>query len=137
MSRGSGKAHTSNLTHREAKLILNGRIVPKVTYLMPVTTFNADQCSQLNTAINRVMFNKLGFNRHMPHAVMYSPPHMCGYSFPCVQITQDQKGLLSMLQHFRWNKTVGNDMLVVLSAIQLVSGLCKPILEVVTTSLRT
>ena len=54
----------------------------------------------------------------MPHAVMYSPPHMCGYSFPCFQITQDQKGLLSMLQHLRWNKMVGNDMLVVLSAIQ-------------------
>ena len=81
---------------------------------------------QLNTAINGVMFNKLGFNQHMPHAVMYSPPHMCGYSFLCFQITQDQKGLLSMLQHFRWNRTVGNNMLVVLSAIQLVLVLCKP-----------
>ena len=49
--------------------------------------------------------------------------------------TQDQKGLLIMLQHFRWNGTVGNGMLVVLLAIQLVSGLCKPILEDVTTKI--
>ena len=58
----AGKALTSNLTHREAKSLLNGRIVPQVTYSMPVTTFNTDQCSQLNTAINGVVFNKLGFN---------------------------------------------------------------------------
>ena len=41
----AGKAHTSNLTHRKATSMLNGCIVPQVTYSMPVTTFNADQCS--------------------------------------------------------------------------------------------
>ena len=40
-----------------------------------------------------------------------------------------------MLKHFRWMGTAGNDMLVVLSAIQLLSGLCEPIMEEVETDL--
>ncbi|KAL7533445.1 hypothetical protein ACHAXR_008969 [Thalassiosira sp. AJA248-18] len=40
-----------------------------------------------------------------------------------------------MLQHFRWNGTLGTDMLVVLSAIQLVSDLCEPIPEDVDSDL--
>ena len=34
-----------------------------------------------------------------------------------------------MLKHFRWNRTVGNGMLVVLSVVHLVSSLCEPIME--------
>ena len=40
-----------------------------------------------------------------------------------------------MLKHFQWNGTVGNDMLVVLLAVQLVSGLCEPIMEDVDSDL--
>ena len=40
-----------------------------------------------------------------------------------------------MLKHFRWNGAVGNNMLAMLSAIQLFSKLCKPILEDVHTDL--
>jgi len=80
--------------------MLNGRIIPQMSYSMLVTTFDANQCRQLTTAIDQTIFSKLGFNRYMPHTVMYRPPHMCGYSFPCFQIIQDQKGLLNMLKHF-------------------------------------
>ena len=131
----AGKAHTAPLSHREGHSLLNGRIVPTVTFSMPVTTFTEDQCNQMNTVVNKVMLNKLGVHRNTPHAVTYTPLHMGGLNYPCFQIIQDQKGILSMLKHFRWNGTVGNDMLVVLSAVQLVSGLCEPIMEDVDSDL--
>ena len=38
-----------------------------------------------------------------------------------------------MLKHLHWDRTTGNDILIVLSAIQLVLGLCEPIFEDVNT----
>ena len=40
-----------------------------------------------------------------------------------------------MLRHFLWNGTVWKDMSVVLSAIQLASDVCEPILEDVQTNM--
>ena len=61
---------------------------------------------------------------------------MGGLNYPSFQIIQDQKGILTMLKHFRWAGVVCDDMLVVLSAIQQVSGLCEPIMMDVQTDLR-
>ena len=72
--------------------MLTGRTVPHVAYSMPVTTFTANECITMITVFNnKVMFNKLGFNRKMPLVVMYSPYHMGGYNYPCFQIIQDQR----------------------------------------------
>ena len=99
------------------------------------TTFSTKQCNSLNTAINSTFLNKLGLNRHTPHAILYAPLSRGGLNYPSFQIKQDQQGLLTMLKHFRWNQTVGRDMLTVLSAIQLISGLCDPIMEDTATDL--
>ena len=54
------------LSRREAHFMLSGRIVPQVTYSMPVTSLSSIQCRKMNTAIDRVMLPKLGVNQHMP-----------------------------------------------------------------------
>ena len=54
---------------------------------------------------------------------------------PEFQTKQDIDSILAMLKHFRYNGTVGKDMLVVLSAWQLASGLCNPILEETNTNI--
>ena len=94
--------------------LLNARIIPKVAYSMPTTTFSSKQCRAMNTAVDKVIFNKLNFNQHMPKAVMYAPKHKAGHSFPSFEVIQEQKGLLTMLKHFRWMGTTGNSILIVL-----------------------
>ena len=42
---------------------------------------------------------------------------------------------MNLLKQLRWNKTVANDFLVTLSAIQFTSGLCEPILMETSTDL--
>ncbi len=98
-------------------------------WTLPLTTASAIALSVWS------MLNKLRINRHMPRAVLYAPLQLGGLNYPSFQIHQDQLGIMTMLKHFRWNKTVGNDMLVVLSTVQLLSGLCEPIMEDVTTNL--
>ena len=102
---------------------------------MSVTSFSTDQCRILNTIVDEVMLPKYRMNRHTPKAVVYSPLYMGGLNYPSFEIIQDQQGFMMMLKHLRWNGTVAKDLLVVLSAIQLVSGLCSPIFEDVHTDL--
>ena len=56
-------------------------------------------------------------------------------NYPDFQIIQDQKGILYLIQQLRWQGTIANDLLTVLSAIPLVSGLCRPLLEDTTTTI--
>ena len=128
-------ARSARLTFYEAKSMLEGRIIPQVTYSMSLTTFTKLQCKNMNIVIDRTMLNKMGTNRNMPCAVVYSPLQWGGMNYPNFQIIQDQKGILYLLQQLRWQGTIANDLLTVLSVIRLVSGPCVPILEDTTTPL--
>ena len=109
--------------------MLNARIFPKVIYSMLTIMFSEDQCRQLNTPIDKVMLNKLHLNRHTPKTVLYSSREQAGLDYPSFRICQDQKCILTLLKHLWWDGTVGNDILVVMSAVQLISGLCEPLME--------
>ncbi|KAL7536182.1 hypothetical protein ACHAXR_006960 [Thalassiosira sp. AJA248-18] len=131
----ASRAQLVRTTFHESHSLLMHYMIPSIAYPMAGTTFSPTQCSDLNGILDRVMLNKLHVNRNMPRAVVYSPKQFAGMNYPSIQIIQDQRGILTMLQHFRWNGTLGTDMLVVLSAIQIVSGLCEPILEDVDSNL--
>ena len=131
----SSRARSARLTFYEAKSMLESRIIPQVTYSMSLTTFTALQCKNMNIIIDRTMLNKMGINRNMPRAVVYSSLQWGGMNYPNFQIIQDQKGILYLIQQLRWQGTIANDLLTVLSAVQLVSGLCRPLLEDTTTNL--
>ena len=119
----------ARLTFEESYLMLITRILPKVTYSMPITMFDKKQCKRLNTPIDQVLLPKLGVNRHMPKAIVYSPLKHGGMNFPKIESIQDQKGIMFLIKQLRWGKALANDILVVLSSIQLMSGLTTPILE--------
>jgi hypothetical protein len=123
------------LAPHEAHNVMQGRTMTSIGYSAAVTRFDKDQCGKLNTILNKVLLPKLRVNRHMPHAVVYSPLSFGGISWPSFQIRQDTESILTMIKHLRWNQTVGTDMLVVLSAWQLASGLCEPIMEQVDLNL--
>ena len=109
--------------------MLNVRIFPNVTYSTPTTIVSEDQCHWLNTPINEVVLNKFHLNLHTPKVVLYSSKQRAGLNYPSFRIHQDQKGILTLLKHLGWDGTIGNDVLVVVSAIQHVLGLYEPILE--------
>ena len=117
------------LTILQAYSILHPRILPKITFSMAVTSLSNDQCRRLNTALDPTMLNKLHINQHAPKAALYSSLSRGGMDYPSFRIIQAQKGILTLMKHLRVCSTIGNDILVTLSAIQLGSGLCTPILE--------
>ena len=104
-------------------------------YFFPTTSLSDKQCASLNEIIDGPILNKLHINRHFPKKVLYCSHARGGLNFPSFRILQAQQGLLTMIKHFRWNKTIGKDMLSALSSVQLISGLVTPIFEDVTTPL--
>lgn len=104
-------------------------------YSFPTTSLSDKQCASLNEIIGGPILNKLHINRHFPKKVLYCSHARGGLNFPSFRILQAQQGLLTMIKHFRWNKTIGKDMLSALSSVQLISGLVTPIFEDVTTPL--
>ena len=125
----ANKARGVKLSCREAHLLLHMRILKTVTYSMPVTSFTPTQCKQLNTIIDKVMLiNKLKLNKNTPKIVLYSPLEKGGMNYPPFTILQYQLGIVNMIKQLRWNKTIANDVLVTLSAVQFTSGMCTPIL---------
>ena len=131
----ANRARGSRLSCREAHLLLHTRILKTVTYSMPVTSFTTTQCKRLNTIIDKVMLNKLGLNRNMPKIVLYSPLEKGGMNYPSFSILQDQLGIINLIKQLRWNKTIANDILVTLSAIQFTSGMCTPVLMDTSTNI--
>jgi hypothetical protein len=117
--------HTSP---HETYNLMHGRTMTSIGYSAAVTRFDQQQCRKLNTIVNRVLLPRMKFNRHMPHAVIYSPIDKGGFAWPSFQVKQDTDSILTMIKHLRWNGTVGKDILVVLSAWQLASGLVQPLM---------
>jgi hypothetical protein len=108
--------------------LMHGRTMTSIGYSAAVTRFDTEQRRKLNTVINRVLLPCMKFNRHMPHAVIYSPFSKGSFAWPSFQVKQDTDSILTMIKHLRWNGTVGKDILVVLSAWQLASGMVQPIM---------
>ena len=131
----AGKVRPHKLQPHEAHHVMSGRAFPSIGYSATLTRFNVTQTRKLNSITNETLLPKASFNRKTAHAVIYSPITLGGAAWPEFQTKQDVDSILAMLKHFRFNGTVGKDMLVVLSAWQLASGLCKPILEETDTNI--
>ena len=131
----AGKVRPHKLQPHEAHHVMSGRAVPSIGYSATLTRFNTKQTRKLNSITNETLLPKASFNRKTAHAVIYSPITLGGAAWPEFQTKQDMDSILAMLKHFRYNGTVGKDMLVVLSAWQLASGLCNPILEETNTDI--
>ena len=54
----TAKASAAHLTLEESYSMMHQQILTKVTYLMPVSTFNLKQCKSMNTVIDEVMLNE-------------------------------------------------------------------------------
>jgi hypothetical protein len=61
---------------------------------------------------------------------------MGGMAFPEAYTMQDQAQIQYIIKQLRWNKTVANDILVILDHIQLTSGFVAPILQSITKPIR-
>ena len=87
------------------------------------------QTMRISIVLENVVLPKLGINRQMPRAVVYNPLDLGGIGYPSIHTIQDQKGTGHLVKHLKWGNDVGKDFQILLSAVQLHSGLTHPSLD--------
>ena len=70
----------------------------------------------------------MGINRNTPKAVVYGPHKLGGMKFPTMEIIP-RKDYYTGYTTLRWDREIGKDILITLSAAQLSSGLTTPIID--------
>ena len=111
------------------------RVLPKVTYPFMLTRFTKKQLYRILVILDNVVLPKMGVNRKMARAVVYGPLDLGGIGYPSMSTIQDVKGISHFIKHLQWNKEVGTDLRLLLSAAQLHSGLTTQLMENVTNHL--
>ena len=61
------------LSEREARTVLQQRVIPKMAYKMQLSSFNQQQCGETNAPIERNILPKFWLKRNMHNDVIYSP----------------------------------------------------------------
>ena len=71
----------------------------------------------------------MNINQNTPKAVVYGPHKLGGMNFPTMETIQVQKEITHWLRHRWWDKEIGKDVIITLSAAQLSSGPTTSILD--------
>ena len=69
----AGRIKQAPLTRFDAEIVFRERWMATIKYCLPVTRFDKQQCHQVTRVIEKDVLPKLGFNRHMPKAVLCGP----------------------------------------------------------------
>ena len=120
----------SYLTESETRQALHQRLLPKLRYVLHLTSFSSKQCDTINTVIRQTFLPRLRLNRHFPDSVLYGPVCYGGMAFPEIYTLQLSTQLEYLIKQLRWDHTVANDYLVALDSTQLHTGVGPPLLEI-------
>ena len=128
-----GAISSAHLTVQEARMALEQRLVPKLSYPLHLTSFSKPQCEKINTKIRQTFLPRFNLNSHLPTAVAHGPLKFGGMMLPDAYTTQDQVQIPFIIRQLRWDRLVANDILVTLDALQLCTGFIYPIMEYTST----
>jgi len=69
----AGRIKQSPLSRFDAEIVYRERWMSTIKYCLPITRFTPHQCHQGTKIVEQAILPKLGFNRHMPKAVLMAP----------------------------------------------------------------
>ena len=93
-----------------------------IKYCLPITRFKLHQCHQVTKIVEQAILPKLGFNRHMPKAVLYGPKLYGGKQLMNTHTEQTVLHLEIFMAHIRGGDDIGTLQRILLNKQQLVSG---------------
>jgi len=119
----------TSLSQQEAKVIYWQCYLPKVTYPLPATTMPPTTIYKTQVAVTALFLNKMGYQRHMPRAVVYAPATVGGLDFRHLGFEQGVQQTLQLVKHLQVASTNGVLYHSLIDAYQIHSGIAQPILE--------
>ncbi len=103
--------------------------IPSVIYPLPVTSLTNPELHKVQSNMPACSLNKLGYNRHYPHAVAFAPHNVFGCGLLDLWIEQGLTHIQALLDHVGSNHKVGRDMLNSLWHLQTEAGVAFDLLQ--------
>ena len=119
----------STMTPVLARLYYDTFYMPSVRNSLPVTSMTPKELHRVQSLLTATILNKLGFNRHFPHAVAFAPKSAVGIGLTNLRIGQGLSYIQSLMAYVGTSHKVGNVMLISLRHLQIEAGVSYDLLE--------
>ena len=130
-------AQSTRLSYSEGLQLLNQRMLAQTKYGLHLSQFTPSQCQQLSVLTNETFLPILHIHRKMSRSVIWGPKGLGGLELNTnMYNVQAQCALTYIVCTIRWDKTVANDIIATLNALQLASGFEHNILEVTSPKIK-
>jgi hypothetical protein len=132
------KSKSNTLAHRLQSTRLSRNLsliyyrttfLPSIGYSLPITLMNDNELQQIQTLMNCVILNKLGYNRHYPCAAAFAPTHEFGIGLHDIRIEQGLAQIQAFLNYIGTGHKVGNVMLISYRNLQIEAGVSFELLK--------
>jgi enamine deaminase RidA (YjgF/YER057c/UK114 family) len=124
------KMNSHLLTRADAILAYEAFYVPAMRYSLGITSINQMDFELIQSSATTAFLAAMGYNRNMPRAVVHAPKLYQGLGLRHLYDLQGCDSTRLFLQEINMKKSSTNMMLkATLDAIQLESGIGKPIME--------
>jgi hypothetical protein len=123
-------AHSTCLSYSEGLQLLNQQLLAQTKYGLHLSQFSLTQCHQLSVLTNETFLPILHLHRKMSRTVIWGPKGLGGLELNTnFYNVQAQCALTYIVRALRWDKTVSEDVITTLNALQLASGFEHSLLE--------
>lgn len=116
------KLRQSSLSPILSRTFYNTSYLPSVRYSLAVTSMTKVELHRAQSLMTASILNKLGYNRHYPHAVAFAPLSVFGCGLIDLRVEQGLTQIQSFLDYVESHERVGKTMLISLRHLQAESG---------------
>jgi hypothetical protein len=126
----AAKMNSQCLTHADALLAYEAFYIPAMRYSLAITSINQIDIEKIQGLATTAFLAAMGYNRHMPRAVVQAPKVYQGLGLRHLYDVQGCDSTRLLIQELNAkDSSTGRMLRAVLDTIQLESGIGKPILE--------
>ena len=106
------------MTRLDAYLIYQINYKPALTYPLHHTLFTDSQCNSIQSSVINAILPKMGFNRHMPWAVIFSPKLYGGSGLADAKVEQAVILITDMITDIQRSNLVGKQFVLLIANYQ-------------------
>ena len=119
----------SSLSTTLARNFYNTFYLPSVRYSLPVTSMTSLELHRVQSLMTSTVLNRLGYNRHYPHAVAFAPTKVFGCGLIDLRIEQGLLQIQALLDYVGTEHRIGDVMVTSLRHLQVEAGVSFDVLQ--------
>jgi hypothetical protein len=110
------------ITRPDAWIAYRSIYLPSLRYSLSSTSFTRQDLSTIQRSSTQVLLSAMGFNKHMPLAVVFGPSYLGGVGLRRLYVEQGSPKISALIEHIRQNGRLGQMMWIAIQWAQVTAG---------------